>query len=329
MRAIQLLGPDCFEVQEVEDPKALPGELVVAVAACGICGSDLHLLDGTLPIAAPMIPGHEFWGNVVAVGRDVKGFTVDDRVAVNPSINCGACRQCRKGRGNLCENRSIIGGDRPGGWAQFVSVPGSSAFHIPPSVSASEAVLIEPVACAVRAIDRLAVSGDDEVIVFGAGTMGLVLAILLQKEVAAVTLVEISELRRDWVRNTLPLDIVSPDELEGRLASIVVDASGHKSAIAALASHADVGAKILMFGVSGKDLKVDLSPYDVYSREWSIMGSNSIAGEFQRAIDMLSDSGELLGKCVTHSFSLDQIDLARATMVSGEGVKVSLTPSIV
>ncbi|MFD0743459.1 alcohol dehydrogenase catalytic domain-containing protein [Phytohabitans flavus] len=106
---------------------------MVAVRACGICGTDLHLLSGELgEDRFPLIPGHEPWGEVVAVGAEVSGYRAGDLVAVDPSLHCGACDPCRRGRGNMCERWQAIGATRPGAWAEFTAVPAANLHRLEP-----------------------------------------------------------------------------------------------------------------------------------------------------------------------------------------------------
>src|SRR5918994_1982570 len=128
MRAAVISDVNAVEVTTVDDPTPGPLEVVVAVAACGICGTDLHILDGEFAPSLPIIPGHEFAGEVVAVGGDVTQVEVGDQVAVDPNLHCGSCHYCRQGRGNLCEHYAAIGVTTAGGAAEYAVAPMGNCF---------------------------------------------------------------------------------------------------------------------------------------------------------------------------------------------------------
>ena len=157
MRAIVLDRPGSFRVAEVPDPTPGPGQIVVKVDACGICGTDLHIMDGEFPPTPyPITPGHEFAGTVAAVGADVTmDLPAGAPVAVDPSIYCGHCRRCRAGRANLCENWAAIGDTVDGAFAEYVAVPAANAYRLPEGFDGQAAAMIEPLACAVHGLRRL------------------------------------------------------------------------------------------------------------------------------------------------------------------------------
>src|SRR6266567_1602912 len=181
MRAIVLDRPGSFRVAEVPDPTPGPDQIVVKVDCCGICGTDLHIMDGEFPPTPyPITPGHEFAGTVAAVGGDVKiDLPVGALVAVDPSLYCGYCRRCRSGRDNLCENWAAIGDTVNGAFAEFVAVPAVNAYRLPDHLDAQYGAMAEPLSCAVHGMRRLGSVVGDSVVVIGGGTMGLLLLQLL------------------------------------------------------------------------------------------------------------------------------------------------------
>ena len=155
MRAISIVTPGEIEAIEVPDPSPDTSEVVVEVAAVGICGTDLHIFEGEFAPKFPIIPGHEIAGTVVEVGKDVSHVKIGDQVAVDPSIFCGECFYCKRGRGNLCEKWNALGVSMPGGAAQFLLAPKKNVYKISDGVELKTAVLIEPLSCAVRGFDQL------------------------------------------------------------------------------------------------------------------------------------------------------------------------------
>src|SRR6266481_8499098 len=184
MRAVVIDAPGRIRVDNVPDPTPRPNEVLVRVGACGICGTDLHIIDGESPLARyPVVPGHEFAGEVVALGDDVAqsnengetNITVGSRVAIDPNLYCGHCDSCRTGHENLCLNYSALGVTTNGAIAQYVAVPLAAAYMVPDTVSLREAALLEPISCAVHGMHSLNPRSGDTFLIVGAGTMGLLL----------------------------------------------------------------------------------------------------------------------------------------------------------
>jgi threonine dehydrogenase-like Zn-dependent dehydrogenase len=156
MKAVVIEAPGQVAVCKLDDPTPGYGDVVVQVGACGICGTDLHLVAGESPLARyPLVPGHEFAGDIVAVGPGVAELQVGARVAVDPSLYCGTCETCRLGRANLCERYNALGVTRPGGAAEFAVVPAANVRELPARFDLSLAALIEPVSCAVHGLDMI------------------------------------------------------------------------------------------------------------------------------------------------------------------------------
>ena len=174
MKSLISMGPRQVEFGDWEDPRIFPGQVLIEVAACGICGTDLHVYNG-LPAAWPVpgIRGHEFAGAVIAWADDVGGFRAGDRVVVQPLVYCGQCRFCRSGQTNLCANLYLIGGEQPGGFAEQVAVPASSLYKVPENLSLKQAALIETLATSVHAFEQNLSGILRSVAVLGAGAQGL------------------------------------------------------------------------------------------------------------------------------------------------------------
>ena len=196
MRAVVIKAPNEVEVLTVDDPTPGPRDVVVDVAACGICGTDLHILEGEFAPTLPIIPGHEFAGTVEAVGTDVTELAVGARVAVDPSLYCHECHYCRLGKDNLCERWNAIGVSVPGAAADYAVAPVANCVVLPEHVRLEDAALIEPLSCAVRGYDVLKSNLGAHVLIYGSGTMGLMMLELAKRTGAAsVDMVDINEER--------------------------------------------------------------------------------------------------------------------------------------
>ncbi|GAB3505683.1 alcohol dehydrogenase catalytic domain-containing protein [Phytohabitans suffuscus] len=328
MRAVVATGPGELTVTRVPDPAPGPGEVVVAVRSCGICGTDLHLLAGDLGTDRfPLVPGHEPWGEVVAAGAGVTGYRAGDLVAVDPSLHCGACDPCRRGQGNMCERWAAVGATRDGAWAEFTAVPAANLHLLEPGFPVEVAPLAEPVACAERGLRRLDPRPDQPATVYGAGTMGLLMAILLDaRGVGPVTLVEVNPARRALAARLTGADVRAPEDAAGLRAPWVVEATGNPAAFEqALAGVARAGT-LLVFGVASPEATAAVSPYRLYADELTVVGSMAILHSFPAAVDTLRRHAARLAPLVTDRFRLDDARDALALVRSGETIKTVLTP---
>jgi 2-desacetyl-2-hydroxyethyl bacteriochlorophyllide A dehydrogenase len=331
MRAIVIDRPGSFRLAEVPDPAPRATEIIVRVDCCGICGTDLHILDGEFPPTPyPIIPGHEFAGEVVARGRDAKpDLPPGTRVAVDPSLYCGWCRQCRAGRDNLCENWAAIGDTVNGAFAEYVAVPAVNAHRLPDHLDAQHGAMTEPLACAAHGLRRLGPVLGDPVVIIGAGTMGLLLLqLLLHAGSGPVAVVDRASSRLDVARKIGAAHAVTDAaELGGQRFGIAIDATGAPAAIEAAIGLLDRGGRMLVFGVSPGDAAIGVSPFRVYNDELTIVGSMAILRSFGQAIDLLAsravDPGPLLGE----PLPLDRFGDAVGEVRAGHGVKWHVQPS--
>jgi 2-desacetyl-2-hydroxyethyl bacteriochlorophyllide A dehydrogenase len=320
---------DEVEIQQVDDPVPGPRDVVVDVAACGLCGTDLHILQGEFAPSLPIVPGHEFAGEVVAVGRDAIGVAVGDRVAVDPSLYCGECHYCRVGRGNQCERWAAIGVTVPGGAAEYVAAPAANCVRLPDHVTTEDAALIEPLSCAVHGYDVLAGRLGAHVLVYGAGTMGLMMLELAKRTGAAsVDIVDVNPDRLAIARRLGCSSAAgSADEVERpRGWDVVIEATGNAAAIQDGLGRVGAGGTFLQFGVADEDARVTIDPYRIYRKEITIAGSMAVLHSFERAADLLA-AGVLDPRIfVTDRLPLDRYADAIATFRAGGGLKTQVVP---
>jgi len=327
MRAVLATGPDLVTVTDVPDPAPARDGVVVAIRACGICGTDLHLLSGDLGVDRfPLIPGHEPWGEIVALGADVRDHRVGDLVAVDPSLHCGACDPCRRGQGNMCRAWGAIGATVAGAWAELTAVPAANLHRLAPGFPLEAAPLAEPVACAERGLRRLAPRPDQPAIVFGAGTMGLILTILLDaRGVGPVTVVDVNPARRELAARLTGATVADPAGLDLK-APWVIEATGNPAAFEQALDCVDRAGTLLVFGVASPDARAAVSPHRIYADELTIVGSMAILHSFPPAVDTLRRHAARLAPLVTDRFPLDEVSAALTLVRSGRTVKTVLTP---
>src|SRR5579863_7572845 len=330
MRAIVLDRPGSFRVAEVPDPVPGEGQIVVKVDACGVCGTDIHIMDGEFPPTPyPITPGHEFAGTVAAVGPGVKpDLPVGAAVAVDPSLYCGYCRRCRAGRDNLCENWAAIGDTVSGAFAEYVAVPAVNAYRLPDGIDGQLGAMAEPLACAVHGLRRLGPVFGEPVVVIGAGTMGLLLLqVLLEAGAGPVAVVDrVSE--RLEVARKLGADtaVTSADALDGARFEVAVDATGAPQAIESAVGLLDRGGRLLVFGVSPAEAAIRVSPFRVYNDELTITGSMAILRSFGQAVDLLASGAVDPRLLLSEPLPLEEFGEAVHRVRSGQGIKWHIRP---
>ncbi|MFF0463792.1 zinc-dependent alcohol dehydrogenase family protein [Streptomyces mexicanus] len=330
MRAVVVTAPGHAVLTDVPDPRPRPGEVSVRVTSCGLCGTDMHILAGELPSARyPCVPGHELAGEVAALGEGVTGLTVGTRVAVDPNMPCGSCDYCRIGRGNLCDDYSAVGVTRDGGFAELVAVPAHCCYVLPDSLSTAAAGLVEPLSCAVHGLNRLPRRPGAHYLIYGAGTMGLMMAAVVRHAGAAsVSMVDLNEDRLAFAASFGADAVATEAEAFDRPKGfdVVIDATGVIAAIEDGLGRVRKGGTFLQFGVADPAGAATFSPFRVYNSEIDIIGSMAVHNSFQPAIDLLS-SGLDLDPLVSDVFGLDGFDDAVAAFRAGKGRKIQIAPA--
>lgn len=333
MRAVIYEQPGSLHVGDAPDPTPQTGEVIVKVGAVGICGSDLNIAAGLFPPTPfPIIPGHEFAGEVVAVAPGIDFVRAGDRVAVDPSLFCGHCHWCRVGRGNLCDNWGAIGDTVNGAAAEYVAVPAVNCHHLPESLSYAEAAVIEPLSCAVHAIHMAPPRVGESVLVVGGGTMGLLTGQLLARGGASVlALVERKEDR-------LPIGIqmgfhVTHRAVEAALQErpqgydLVVDATGVPAAIQEAFGAVAKGGRFLQVGVAPPTAELAISPFRVYNEEITVLGSMAVLDSYGPALRLMADGVVNVRPLLTHNLPLEAYPDAFEALRRGDGLKIQLDPT--
>lgn len=331
MRAALITSPGHVEVTTVPDPAPGPRDVVVQVASCGLCGTDLHILQGEFAPSLPLVPGHEFAGEVVAVGAEVTHLSVGDLVAGDPSLHCHECRYCRRGRGNLCERFNAIGVTVSGAAAEFVVVPAANCFLLPEGVSAADAALIEPLSCAVRGFDVLNASLAEDFLIYGAGTMGLMMMELAKRAGAAsVSMVDPNESRLETA-TLLGCDaaVTHADQLEAPYGwGVVIDCTGVVAAIQDGLPRVERGGTFLQFGVSEEKAEATFEPYRIYNQEITITGSMAVLHSYERAGALFAAGALRPEVMISHRLPLESYVDALSQFQAGVGRKIVIEPGL-
>lgn len=329
MRAAIVESVGKVSVTTVPDPTPGPRDVVVKVAACGLCGTDLHILQGEFAPTLPIVPGHEFAGEIVELGSDVTELAIGDLVAVDPSLYCHECHYCRIGRGNLCERWNAIGVSKPGGAAEFALAPVANCVKLPDHINVKDAALIEPLSCAVRGYDVLSSTLGAEVLIYGSGTMGLMMLELAKRTGAAS--VDILDINPERLTTATKLGVsrsaATADELETvRGWDFVIDATGNAGAIQDGLGRVAKGGTFLQFGVSDYATTALIEPYKIYNHEITITGSMAVLHSYERAAALFASGVLDPSVFISDRLPLDQYPQALEKFKAGQGRKIVVEP---
>jgi len=329
VKSAVISAPGVVEVSTVDDPTPGPRDVVVEVAACGLCGTDLHILHGEFAPTLPIVPGHEFAGRVVAVGTAVTERRVGDRVAVDPSLFCHECHYCRRGRENLCERWAAIGVTVPGGAAQYAKAPVANCVPLPEHVRVEDAALIEPLSCAVRGYDILRAELAATVLIYGAGTMGLMMLELAKRTGAvSVDVVDINPERLGTARQLgCTAAVANAAELSRpRGWQVVIDATGNAHAIQDGLGRVGRGGTFLQFGVADYATRATIEPYRIYHQEITITGSMAVLHSYERAAELFATGVLDPEVFISDRLPLDKYPQALEQFAAGVGRKIQVLP---
>ena len=263
MRSFVVTGPGEAGVEDVEAPEAVPGHVVVDVERVGICGTDVEFFTGEMAYlhqglaAYPMRLGHEWVGRISASGEGVDPRWEGKRVTADTMLGCGRCERCRRGRHHLCAQRHEIGirGGWPGALAEQLLVPAIALHEIPEPMTAAAAALVEPGANAVRVVDAASFGGQ-RALVFGPGTIGLLIALFAMARGSEVHIVGIEERSLEMARDIGVRNAGSIEDLDGRY-DVVVDATNDPAVPAATLRWVEPGGQVVLIGLSGEPSTVD------------------------------------------------------------------------
>jgi 2-desacetyl-2-hydroxyethyl bacteriochlorophyllide A dehydrogenase len=329
VKAAVISGVGRVEVTTVDDPAPGRRQVVVDVSACGLCGTDLHILQGEFAPTLPVIPGHEFAGVVAEIGSDVTEVSVGDRVAVDPSLYCFECRYCRSGRNNLCERWGGIGVSTAGGAAEYALAPVANCVKLPDHVRTEDAALIEPLSCAVRGYDVLRSQLATSVLIYGSGTMGLMMLELGKLTGAAsISVVDLNQERLATARRLGCTAVAtSADELDRPQGwDVVIDATGNARAVQDGLGRVAKGGTFLQFGVADYAARVEIDPYRIYNQEITITGSMAVLHSYERAADLFA-AGVLDPEVfISDRLPLDDYAAALEQFKAGKGRKIQVLP---
>ena len=331
MRAALVKGAKRIVVEEVPDPVMADNEVIVRVQYCGICGSDLHIYEPGAEIGA----GHEYSGDIVAVGSQVRGWEVGDRVAVEPRIACGGCSWCRAGKIELCDEYYTALLQYEGAFATYAKTSFTQLHKLPDNISYEQAALIEPTACALHAVNMSKMQKGDTVAVLGLGPIGqLVARVSKVLGAKAVYASEVSQSRIDLARDAVD-EVINAKEInpverilqltDGKGADVVIECAGNVSTSRQSIEVARKGGTIIVVGICYDWVEIPFST--IMLKELTIKGSICFSiGEYASALDLVKKNEIDVKPLITNTIPLDNIAEAFEMASRGEGCKILIGP---
>ena len=305
MKAAVFYGKEDLRIEDLTIPTPGADEVVLRVRACGICGTDMHIFDGdegAAPTPSGTVLGHEFAGEVVAVGANVKQIKVGDRACVDPNKLCNECDFCREGVGHFCEHMIGIGTTVHGGFAEYCCVPQSQVYCFSDAISYEQAAMTEPVACCLHGMDMCDIAQGDTVAVIGGGMIGLLMLQLAKlKGAAKLIMVEPIEAKREHAK-ALGADIVIdpftedvPEALKkygvGRI-NTVIECVGKPATIEQAIAIAGNKSTVMMFGLTKPNDTISVKPFEIFKKE-IVLKASFINPYTQKRALALIDSGRI------------------------------------
>jgi L-iditol 2-dehydrogenase len=345
VKVARLYAPGDLRVEDLPDPQAGPGDLVIRVRTCSTCGTDAKIFRfGHHHISLPRVLGHEVAGEITEVGPGVEDWSEGDRVQIIAAIPDGVCFFCRRGQHTVCEDLESIGYQYDGGFAEFMRVPAKvlavdGVNRVPEHVPFEQASLTEPLACVLNGQEFAQVGDGDVVVVLGAGPIGcLHVRLAKARGAATVVLVDVNQDRLDLAARAEPdasIDSTKDDPVDavrkmtdGRGADVVITATGVGAAQEQALEMAALRGRISLFGGLPKDdSTIRFDSNLVHYRELSVYGAYGSAPRHNReALSLIADGKVRVDDLITHRMPLADVHRAIETVISGDGLKVVIEP---
>ncbi|MEN3615375.1 alcohol dehydrogenase catalytic domain-containing protein [Plantactinospora sp. ZYX-F-223] len=330
MRAAHYTGPGSITVAEAAAVPPRAGEVQIAVAYTGICGTDLHILHGHMDqrVRPWAVLGHEMSGRIRALGADVSGWQLDDPVTVMPTIWCGQCPACRAGNSHVCHHLTFVGIDAPGSMQAYWTVPADLLVRLPASLPLAHAALIEPVAVAVHDVRRSGLRLGEHAVVVGGGPVGVLIGLVARRAGAHVLLVEPDQYRRS-VADGLGLRTVDPAAVEvghlveewsgGAGAAVAFEVSGTEPGLVAAVRALAVRGRMVLVGIHPTPRPVDLHRF--FWRELSLVGARLYdRSDFDEAVRLVAGGAVPTEPLISRIEPLEAARQAFQALEDGAGV---------
>jgi len=297
LKAFVIKKPGHAGLVEVPQPVPADDEVLIKVAAAGLCGTDIHIYKGEQPATYPLIPGHEFSGMVAAIGKKVKRFKPGDAVIADPNIFCENCYYCQQNKQMHCENLQAVGVTRNGAFAEYVTVPERCVFPAG-DMDLVQGAMSEPLACVINAHNKVTIPVGGSVLIFGAGTIGLMHLIIAKRRGASrVVVVDLKPKQLELAKKLGANEVIlSSDNILADLKkscprgfSVVIDATGVPSVVEMAITLLAFTGTFIAFGVCPQDSSIKINPFDLYAKELRLVGSYALEKTLPQSIAMLGE----------------------------------------
>jgi L-iditol 2-dehydrogenase len=321
MKAVLVETIGSFTIKEVAVPQPAEDEVLLHVPVTGLCRTDLKLIrTGHRDLILPRVPGEEVVGRVCQLGKNVQGYSINQRVYVYPGTSCGDCGPCRAGAGNLCRKMRIMGFHRDGGFAEYVSAPAKSLISLPDTISDADAVFAEPLSCCLNALELAHLKENETIGIWGAGPAGTLLARAAAAMKATPFIIEPDENRRSRVRG-----YSTPPDMKFDVSIVAV---GSSDAYHQALSHLNERGRLVVFSglpPGGDGITVNFN--QLHYHEQTITGAYGCAyrhGEL--ALECIESGRIRVNDLVSHRMPLEELDHALDLVATRQCMKIHLYP---
>ncbi len=340
MKSNYFMGNGQFKVVEEAIPAIGAQDVLVKVAACGICGTDVHIYhgdEGSAAVNPPVVLGHELAGIVEKVGEGVTALQAGDHVTVDPNMYCGKCHYCQIGKKQLCSNLYAIGVNRNGGFAEYCAVPETQCYLLDAAVPLKYGAMAEPLACCLHGIDNAHIRQGDTVCIIGGGAIGLIMLQLAKLNGASRVIVSEPVAMRREIATKLGADLTI-DPINANLKDgitdflgvpgpdVVIECVGTTIAVRQAFEITKRGTTVLLFSVPKPGTVHPLNLMEVFQKELTIIGSMINPDTHGRAAALINSGRIRLEEIITHSFPVTQVLEAVQMQMSAESIKVVVEP---
>jgi 2-desacetyl-2-hydroxyethyl bacteriochlorophyllide A dehydrogenase len=333
MKAMVLKAPRELALDEVSRPNVGPGQVLVRVSHSGICGTDLKIYNGAIPVAYPRIMGHEMIGEIAEAGEG-EGFKSGDRVIVDPELFCGACFHCRIGQTHLCPNGKLLGRDANGGFAEYVAAPGSHVFRLPESIDSRTAPLIQVLTTCLHAQRLANIFPGESVVVLGLGVTGQLHVQLARARGASPVIGITRSAEKRELAGKVGADVTFAskkdavqkvlDATDGRGADLIIETTGAIPSLADAIMMARFGGRLLLFGIITAT-EGALPFYQLYFRELAVFNSRVAKSEdYPASIDLVQRRIVRLEPLVSHVMPFRELKTAIGMLASESGQRMKI-----
>lgn len=316
MKSVYLESPNNIKIKEVEKPVRKENEALIKIKSVGICGSDIGAYRGVNPLVSyPRIIGHELAGEVVEIGENSKGIKAGDKVIIDPYIYCGKCYPCSIGRTNCCTDLKVLGVHIDGGMVEFFAHPSELLWKVPDNIPWEQVPAAEPLTIALHAIHRTKVTAGEHVAIIGAGAIGLLAALSAMAYNAVPILLDIVDERLSFANeigikhtiNAMDKDAVEKikEITNGRMAEVVIEASGANAAIRNTLDYVSNAGRVALTGWPKKETSLPTNLFTM--KEIDIRGSRTSAGEFEEALELISEGTVDVNSIISKVIKLEEV----------------------